>query len=149
MTYEGGCACGAVRYLVDGPLRDVLVCHCRDCVEATGHPWAASAAHRRDLTLSEGEGLRWRKAPDSDHDASRGRCYRCGTVVFWDAPGRDTVSIGVDTLDAPPALVVGGHIWIEHDPGWEPAEDEVELGIPTYPRGTPGGLAAPALRWVD
>ncbi len=149
MTFEGGCSCGAVRYLVDGPLRDVLVCHCVDCVAAVGHPWAATAAYRRDMALHEGEGLRWRRAPRSDHDASRGRCYRCGTVVFWDAPGRETVSIGVDTLDDPPALVVGGHIWLEQDPDWEPGEEELELEIPLFRRGTPGGVRAPALRWVD
>jgi hypothetical protein len=149
VSHEGGCACGAVRYVVDGPLRDVLVCHCSDCVEAAGHAWAATAAHRRDLALREGEGLRWRRAPSSAHDASRGRCYRCGTLVFWDAPDRDTVSIGVDTLDEPPALVVGGHIWVAHDPGWEPDEEEAELEIPSYPRGAPKGVKGPALRWID
>lgn len=148
MTHEGGCACGAVRYLVDGPLRDVLVCHCVDCVAAVGRPWAATAAYRRDLALSSAEGLRWRRAPASDHDASRGRCCRCDTVVFWDAPGRDTVSIGVETLDQAPALVVGGHIWVSQDPGWEPGEEELELAIPVFPRGSPGGVRAPALRWV-
>jgi hypothetical protein len=149
VTFEGGCPCGAVRYLVDGPLRDVLVCHCDDCVETVGHPWAATAAYRRDLVLQESEGLRWRRAPTSDNNASRGRCYRCATTVFWDAPGRDTVSFGVDTLDAPPALVVGGHIWIEQDPGWVLDDDELAAEIPTFPRGAPGGSRAPVLRWVD
>lgn len=149
MTREGGCACGAVRYVVDGPLRDVLVCHCVDCVAAVGRPWAATAAHRRDLTLHEGEGLRWRRFASSEHGASRGRCYRCRTVVFWDAPARDTVSIGVETLDEPPALVVGGHLWVSQDPGWEPGEEELELSIPSYPRGAPQGVRGPALRWVD
>lgn len=149
MTYEGGCTCSAVRYTVDGPLRDVLVCHCSDCVDCVGHAWAATAAYRRDLALREDEGLRWRRAPDSDHGAQRGRCYRCRTLVFWDAPERDTVSFGVATLDAPPSLVVGGHIWVSQDPGWELAADELELKIPVYPRGAPGGLRAPVLRWVD
>ena len=27
----GGCLCGAVRYQVHGPLRDVLICHCVEC----------------------------------------------------------------------------------------------------------------------
>jgi hypothetical protein len=148
VTHEGGCACGAVRYLVDGPVRDVLVCHCVECVEAHGRPWAATAAHRRDLTLREGEGLRWRRAPSSEHDASRGVCYRCGTLVFWDAPSRDTVSLGVDTLDEAPPLVVVAHIWTSHDAGWEPTEEEVELGVESFPRGAPRGSTAPALRWV-
>lgn len=148
MTREGGCACGAVRYAVDGPLRDVLVCHCGECVEAAGHPWAATAAHRRDLTLLAGDELRWRRGQTSANGASRGRCARCDTLVLWDAPARDTVSIGVDTLDDSPALVVAGHIWVSSDPGWAPPpDDHAEGGLPAFPRGAPPG--EPAVRWVE
>jgi hypothetical protein len=45
--------------------------------------------------------------------------------------------------------VVGGHIWVCQDPGWELPEDEEELGIPVYPRGSPAGADGPALRWVE
>jgi hypothetical protein len=147
VSRAGGCACRAVRYVVDGPLRDILVCHCADCVEAVGSPWAATAVHRRDLSLRHGEALRWRRAPDSEHRASRGGCERCGTVVFWDAPDRDTVSLGAATLDDPPPLVVAGHIWVAQDPGWEPVDD-VRARAPLYPRGVPDGPEAPTLRWV-
>jgi hypothetical protein len=148
MTREGGCACGAVRYAVDGPLRDVIVCHCRECVDASGHPWAASAVHRRDLTLLAGDELAWRRSPTSAHGASRGRCARCRTVVFWDAPARETVSLGVDTLDQPPALVVAGHVWVSADPLWTPLpDDDEEGGIPAYPKGAPPG--EPVVRWVE
>lgn len=148
MTREGGCPCGSVRYAVDGPLRDVIVCHCRECVAAAGHPWAATAVHRRDLTLLDGDDLLWRRSTVSAHDASRGRCARCGAVVFWDAPARETVSVGVDTLDDPPPLVVAGHIWVSADPGWTPPPDEHEEGgIPAYPQGSPPG--EPAVRWVE
>jgi hypothetical protein len=27
----GGCLCGAVRFEVLGPLRDVVLCHCGEC----------------------------------------------------------------------------------------------------------------------
>jgi hypothetical protein len=145
VTREGGCACGAVRYAVDGPLRDIVVCHCDDCRKATGHAWAATAAHRRDVSLRESEGLRWRRTIASTTGARRGRCYRCRTVVFWEVPGRDTVSIGVSTLDDPSGLVVGAHIWAtQADAGFELPDD----GTPAYPRGIPPGDDAPALRWV-
>lgn len=149
MTFEGGCACGAIRYAVDGPLRDVLVCHCVDCVAAAGSPWAASAAYRRDLSLLVGGGLTWRRAPSSEHGASRGVCSLCSTVVFWDAPEREIVSLGVETLDDPPALVVAGHIWVSQDSGWELDEEELSLAVHMYPRGAPKGVTGPALRWIE
>ncbi len=81
------------------------------------------------------------------YGASRGVCERCATVVFWDAPARDTISVGVDTLDAPPALVVAAHIWVASDPGWlPPPDDDPEGGIPAYPGAPPSG--EPTVRWV-
>ena len=38
MTRAGGCGCGAVRYTLTGPIRDVVVCHCDACGEAAGGP---------------------------------------------------------------------------------------------------------------
>ena len=40
----GGCLCGAVRYRVAGPLRDVVACHCAQCRRSSGHFAAATAA---------------------------------------------------------------------------------------------------------
>lgn len=147
MTREGGCGCGAVRFTIDGLLRDVIVCHCRECRAAAGRAWAATAAYRRDLALVKGEGLRWRRCPTSEHNASRGVCERCHALVFWDAPGRDIVSLGVETLDDAPPLVVAAHIWVASDPGWlAPDDDDPEGWIPAYPQGTPPGMLA--VRWV-
>lgn len=147
MTREGGCSCGAVRFTIDGPVRDVIVCHCTACRQTAGRPWAATAVHRRDLALVTGEGLRWRRCPTSEHQASRGTCERCRTLVFWDAPGRDTISLGIDTLDEVPALVVAAHIWVSSDPGWQPPDDDDPEGaIPAYPNGSPPGELA--VRWV-
>lgn len=129
---EGSCPCGTVHFTVDGPVRDVLVCHCEACVAATGGPWAASAARRADLQLTDPDAVRWERAAVSEHDASRGSCRACGTVVFWDAPGRETVSFGVSALAAAADLVVVADIWT--GPGT------------MYPAGLPGDVE---VRWRD
>jgi hypothetical protein len=148
MRFAGGCTCGAVRYAVEGPLRDVIVCHCVDCLEAAGRPWGATAVRRSDLSVDDPGMIRWVHAASSDHDASRGLCVQCGTVVFWDAPTRDTVSLGADTLDSAPDLVVAAHIWVEHDRGWAPSDEELAREVPSYPRGSSEAADAPVLRWV-
>lgn len=108
---EGRCPCGTVRYTIDGPVRDILVCHCGECVAATGGPWSAAAVARDDLTVAGAAAIRWERATVSEHDARRGSCPSCGTVVFWDAPGLPTVSFAADTLVDARDLQVAAEIW--------------------------------------
>ena len=83
----GGCLCGAVRYEVRGPLRDVLICHCVECRRWHGHFSASTAERREDLVLLEQRGLRWIQSPDSDAGARRGFCAECGSSLFGDPAG--------------------------------------------------------------
>jgi len=112
VTRTGGCGCGAVRYAITGPVRDVIVCHCDACQEAAGGPWGASCARREHFALEDGDALRWEKAAVSAHDASRAWCRSCGDYLLWDAPSRETVSFGADTLDDATELHVAMHIWV-------------------------------------
>ncbi len=109
----GRCLCGAVRFEIDGPLRDVVLCHCVECRRWAGHVWAATAAQREDLNVVEDGALRWVDSPESDAHARRGFCGECGSGLFWDAPGRDTISIAAGALDAPTGLRTVGEIYIE------------------------------------
>jgi hypothetical protein len=140
-TREGGCLCGAVRYVVHGPLRAVLICHCVECRRWCGHAWAATAARLRDLEIHDRGHLRWILSPNSEHGASRGFCRRCGSSLFWRGPGWERVSIGAGTLDNPDGLRVVAHIWVEQGADWERPPDQ----LPAFPRGYPDD--APPLPW--
>ena len=35
-SFDGGCHCGAIRFRVQGPLRQILMCHCSDCLKISG-----------------------------------------------------------------------------------------------------------------
>ena len=117
-------------------MRDILVCHCTACRAATGGAWAASAAERRHLVVEDPSAVTWEESQDSEHDASRGACVSCGTVVFWDAPARDTVSLGASTLVDSRDLPTVAHIWVpaEERDAW-PADRP-----PAYERGLPAGI---------
>ena len=108
----GRCLCGAVRYEVRGPLRDVLICHCAECRRWHGHVCATTAVTREDLVLVEQRGLRWIESPHSDARARRGFCGECGSSLFWDPPARRTISIAAGTLDAPTGLRVAAHWYV-------------------------------------
>jgi hypothetical protein len=127
----GGCLCGAVRYEVRGPLRHVLVCHCAECRRWSGHVFAATAAARGDLVLTEERGLRWLDSPASDTHARRGFCGECGSSLFWDAPGRPTVSIAAGSVDPPTGLRVAGHVYTVQVADYQELPDD---GLPRHER---------------
>ena len=112
----GRCLCGAVRFEVDGPLREVILCHCVECRRWHGHVSAFTAARREHLRYVSDAGLRWIDSPDSDAHARRGFCGECGSSLFWDVPDRDTISIAAGTLDRPTGLKTAGQIYTA-DPG--------------------------------
>ncbi len=139
VAHAGGCLCGAVRYEVRGPLREILVCHCIECRRWAGRAWAATGARVGDLVI-EGEVV-WFPSPESEYHADRGTCSNCGASLFWRSPGFDRVSIGAGTLDNPSGLRVAAHIWVEQGADWEAPPND----MPAFPRGYPA--EAPVLTW--
>jgi hypothetical protein len=137
----GRCLCGAVRYEVRGDLRDVMICHCEECRRWHGHFSASTAARREDLVLVEQRGLRWIDSPSSDARARRGFCGECGSSLFWDAPGRPTVSIAAGTLelDGHTDLRVAAHWYVSQ------AGDYYELPADGLPRHQLSGQATGAV----
>lgn len=101
----GGCLCGQVRYRVDGPLRPVIACHCRQCRKTSGHHVAATSVPRDSISI-EGE-VTWYAASARAH---RGFCGRCGSNLFWDGPGAN-LSIFAGSLDGPAGISLAGHIF--------------------------------------
>jgi hypothetical protein len=137
---RGGCLCGAVRYAVSGELREILVCHCVECRRWTGRAWAVTAARDGELDI-DGEHVCWIESPRSALGASRGFCSRCGSSLFYRAPGRGRTGIGAATLDDPSGLRVAAHIWVSQSVEW----DAPPTAMPAYPHGYPDD--APALAW--
>jgi hypothetical protein len=133
----GGCLCGAVRYQVRGPLRDVLICHCDECRRWHGHVSASTAARREDLVLPESSALRWIQSPRSDAGARRGFCGECGSSLFWDPPGRETVSIAAGTLDDGGGLRVISHWYVSQAGHYYELPDD---GLPHHARSATAEL---------
>lgn len=128
----GRCLCGAVRYEVRGPLRDVVICHCQECRRWHGHVSAFTAARREDLAVDDGSAVRWTDSPASDAHARRGFCGECGSSLFWDAPARETVSIAAGTLDGDTGLRVAGHVYVSERADYHDLPDD---GLPRHDRG--------------
>jgi hypothetical protein len=117
----GGCLCGAVRYDVHGALRPVVMCHCKQCQRQTGSFMAATAARLKDFQLLSQEELRWFEA---SREARRGFCARCGSTLFWQAHGRDYISIAAGTLDDTAGLRIACHIFVADKGAYYEIEDD-------------------------
>ena len=102
----GGCLCGAIRYDVDGPLRPVVNCHCRQCRKTSGHHVAATSAAREHIRISGA--VTWYQSSDT---ARRGFCAICGSNLFWDGAG-DNLSIFAGSLDGETGQKTAGHIYV-------------------------------------
>lgn len=108
IKHAGGCLCGAVRYEIDGPLRDVVNCHCTMCQRLHGAFGAHSKARKADIKVTRDDGLAWYATSDK---ARRGFCRECGSNLFWDPMEQDTTGIVAGSLDPPTGLKTIGHIF--------------------------------------
>lgn len=135
----GHCLCGAVAYEVNGPLRDVLLCHCEECRRWGGHLGAFSATRLEHFVLVEERGLRWVDSPRSDRRARRGFCGECGSSLFWQPEGGERISIAAGTLDRPTGLRLTGHVYSHHAGDYDELPED---GLPRYP-----DPSAPDLSW--
>jgi len=127
-SYAGGCLCGAVRYEIQGPLRDIVGCHCGQCRKTSGHHVAATQGRWDKLRFLNDEALIWFRSSDV---ASRAFCGRCGSNLFWRRHGNENVSIFAGSLDQPTGLRMVSHIHAESAGDYY----EISDGLPQISQG--------------
>ena len=119
----GSCLCGGVAYEVNGPMREIVGCHCEQCRKTSGHHVAATNVAKADLTMTSETTLTWYHASDI---ARRGFCNTCGGNVFWERLEGENISIFAGTLDGPTELPFKRHIFVKDKADYFtiPQEDE-------------------------
>lgn len=128
--YDGGCACGAVRYRMrTGPMF-VHCCHCKDCQRQTGTAFVLNALIEADrVALLSGEPRPFTMPTDSGQPHRIFRCPGCGTAVWSEYGGVAQLRfIRVGTLDEPSALAPDVHIYTRSKLPWV----TLPAGVPTF-----------------
>ena len=129
-THSGGCLCAGVQYVVTGPLRDVVNCHCGQCRRTHGHFAGYTEAPLSDFKLNSSDSLKWYQ---SSPQARRGFCSICGASLFWVPEGGDHVWIAAGTLDPPTGLRTVAHTYVADAGDYYTIAD----GLKTYPGTQP------------
>ena len=123
---EGGCFCGAIRYRIEGPPTNTMVCHCQTCRRIAAAPVVAWVTFPKDRFATI-------KGAASELQSSelvrRTFCPSCGTPLTYEHKN-DASSIDVTTcsLDNPNAFPPTHHSWLSHDLEWVRFGD----GLPTF-----------------
>ena len=107
--HTGSCLCGAVSFEVAGDLQAPDACHCDQCRKQSGHFWASTDVSREALTLDGAESISWFQ---SSEKVRRGFCSTCGSFLFWDPVGRDSIAIAMGAFDKPTQTALGMHIFV-------------------------------------
>lgn len=85
ISHEGGCLCGAVRYVVAGKPNSSVVCHCKFCQQRTGSTNAFLIYFKKDAVQSlVGPLQSFTHVSDvSGRKIEIEFCENCGSHVTW------------------------------------------------------------------
>lgn len=104
MKLEGGCYCGAVRFVAEGEPIMKAQCHCRECQYFTGGaPNLVIGMSVDGFSYTKGAPAEF-KRPDLANGVTRQFCPNCGTPLGTRAPSFPGMIIKVGVLDDPSAF---------------------------------------------
>jgi hypothetical protein len=119
--FDGGCACGEVRYrLLDWPLF-VHCCHCTRCQRENGAPFAHHAMiEYTHFAVTQGVADFVLVPTDSGGKHWIARCPTCQTAMWNEHGTRQAITryVRVGTLDCPDALPPHAHIFVRSKQAW-------------------------------
>ena len=136
-SFEGGCACRAVRYRLTSRPMIVHGCHCTWCQRETGSAFVLNAMIEADrVELLAGEVGVIVTPSESGKGQKISRCPKCRVALWSNYPGGgDAIRfVRVGTLDAPDLMPPDVHIytmskqpWVMLPPGAAVFEEFYEL----------------------
>lgn len=130
-TISGGCACGSIRYVCNGSPVAMLNCHCLDCQQSSGAPFASGIVVRVSDTEVSGTPGTYSVQGSSGGITTRSFCTRCGTPLFTRGEVvPDLMSIRFASLDDQTGFKPMVDIWTSSAPAWVRLSDD----IPHFPQ---------------
>ena len=131
MQINGECFCGAVKYRIDGQLRDARSCHCSRCRKAFSAQASAYAlVDSSDFSWISGEHLLTDYV--GNHGFGLQFCSKCGSTLCGIYNGTvHGVTLGCIIGD--PKIEIGKHIYVGSKASWE----VIPEGVVQFEEGAP------------
>jgi hypothetical protein len=131
MKLEGGCYCGAVRYVADGEPMLKAQCHCRECQYLSGGaPNMFLLMPPGSLTYTKGTPKTFARS-DLEKPVTREFCAECGTHLITRPRSVQAIVVKVGTLDDP--TLFGAPQMAIYTCDKQPFH-QIPAGIPTFER---------------
>ena len=138
---QGRCLCGTVRYEVDGPIVDMVHCHCSMCRKHHGTPdatWAAAPLSGFRYTAGEAEIGHYASSPGHQ----RSFCTHCGSVTPERLDEMGLVIMPAGNLEGDLGVRPSKHMFVASKASWHEITDDLprhdeyppEFGLAATPR---------------
>jgi len=118
MMIEGECFCGAVKYRINGDLKNARACHCSRCRKAFS---GASSAYAE---LAAPDSLVWVAGESNlQHYISKGKwglafCKTCGSTLCGTFSG-NVHGITLGCVNGDPGVEITAHIFVASKAPWD------------------------------
>ena len=132
--YSGGCLCGAVRFSIAGPIRNIVYCHCSQCRKAQGSALAANGiVALADFKVTTGtDDL---TAFQSSPGKTKFFCSICGSPIMAKNVAKpNDVRVRLGTIESEIVERPIAHIFATSKANWHEITDH----LPQYPSYEPG-----------
>lgn len=138
MTYQGQCACGAVRATIEAEPVAVRQCWCTDCQQISGGGATHNAIFPAEKVELTGQIASHGHTADSGNTLTKYFCPACGTPVYATSSARlqfRTMRLGF--LDRGHGLKPAAAIWTDSAPAWAVIDPALERFAGQPPAPTP------------
>lgn len=123
---NGGCLCGAVRYVSTAAPVTVRACWCRVCQHIASGNATINVVFPKDAVTVTGETRDFSSLADSGNRMHRRFCPECGTHLFSESEARPHLLIArAGTLDDPSIAKPTALIWTRSAPRWAHLDADV------------------------
>ena len=116
----GSCLCGAIRYSIEAPVKELRACHCRNCQKASGAQGTVNAILKSaDFEITKGTPKRYTAVADSGRTLHRYFCGDCGSALYSQRESTpEMVVVRAGTIDNAPEMKITANIWTKSARPW-------------------------------
>lgn len=134
--FQGGCACGAVRYQVAGEPVAMVDCQCRQCQHESGTGHTSNLVFANAVVTLEGRPSHFEATGEGGTLKRRAFCPACGAPVYMVFPAMpEYFVIRAASLDEPERYQPQMVTWTDGAQPW----DRIDPGLTAFTRMPPPG----------